>query len=351
MRSRLTHVDPNRRRSLFSRAYAAFSGTRLGRLISTKLVWKIDPNLLRVTQGRLGMGLVLPTALLETRGAKSGALRRNAVIYFHDEDRVTIIASKAGADKHPAWFHNLRTHPDVTFGGVRMRATVVSDEAERERLWTLADRVFAPYATYRREAAKANRTIPIVQLTVGDPDGVAAPPGVEALLSADSSLSELVEGVRALRYGRPSDGTVAGMLRESRGTCSTKHSFLAQSLSERLPETDPQIVHRVYRLDRARAEELFGQTVAAVIPADGLIDVHRYLTIALNEQRITVDATFAGQLRAGRFSQPLACDQGDDFPAGEDPDNDKRALEEQHCDPALREPFIAALTKRPRTGS
>jgi hypothetical protein len=46
-----------------------------------------------------------------------------------------------------------------------MRASVVEDEAERRRLWTLADRVFAPYATYRREAAEANRTIPIVQLS------------------------------------------------------------------------------------------------------------------------------------------------------------------------------------------
>jgi hypothetical protein len=46
-----------------------------------------------------------------------------------------------------------------------MRATVISDEAERRRLWTLADRVFAPYEVYRRDAAKANRTIPIVQLT------------------------------------------------------------------------------------------------------------------------------------------------------------------------------------------
>jgi hypothetical protein len=46
-----------------------------------------------------------------------------------------------------------------------MRAAVVSDEAERRRLWTLADRVFAPYATYREDAAKGNRTIPIVQLT------------------------------------------------------------------------------------------------------------------------------------------------------------------------------------------
>ncbi len=165
MPARLKHVDPNRKRSWFTRSYAALSSTRLGRLISAKVMWKVDPYLLRATRGHLGMGLVLPTALLETRGAKSGAVRRNAVIYFHDGEKVTIVASKAGAEKHPAWFHNLRAHPDVTFGGIPMRAAVVSEESERERIWRLADRVFAPYATYRDEAAKANRAIPIVQLT------------------------------------------------------------------------------------------------------------------------------------------------------------------------------------------
>jgi deazaflavin-dependent oxidoreductase (nitroreductase family) len=164
-RGRLRYVDPKRRRGWFSRVYAAFSATGPGRLISAKVVWKIDPYLLRATRGRLGMGLVLPTALLETRGARTGRVRRNALIYFHDGGRVTVIASKAGADRHPAWFHNLRAHPDVEFGGVPMRAEVVSDEAERRRLWALADRVFAPYSTYREDAAKANRTIPIVQLT------------------------------------------------------------------------------------------------------------------------------------------------------------------------------------------
>jgi deazaflavin-dependent oxidoreductase (nitroreductase family) len=169
MPSQLKYVDPNRPRNLLSRIFAALSSTRLGRLISAKVVWKVDPYLLRATRGRVGMGLALPTALLETRGAKSGARRRNAVIYFHDEDRVTIIASKAGDEKHPAWFHNLRAHPDVIFGGIPMQATIVSDEAERHRLWPLADHVFAPYATYRRDAAKANRTIPIIQLTPRGP--------------------------------------------------------------------------------------------------------------------------------------------------------------------------------------
>jgi deazaflavin-dependent oxidoreductase (nitroreductase family) len=173
MDSSLKYVDPNRPPSAFSRAFASFSNTQVGRFISAKVVWKLDPYLLRATGGRVGMGLVLPTALLETRGAKSGAVRRNGVIYFHDGDRVTIIASRQGDARHPDWFHNLRAHPDVTFGGIPMRATVVTDEAERRRLWTLADRVFAPYAAYRREAARANRTIPIVQLTPREPHSVA----------------------------------------------------------------------------------------------------------------------------------------------------------------------------------
>jgi deazaflavin-dependent oxidoreductase (nitroreductase family) len=164
----LKHVDPNRPPGLFSRAYAALANTRLGRFMSVNLVWKVDPYLMRATRGRVGMGLVMPTALLETRGAKSCVVRRNVVIYFHDSDRITIVASKLGYPNHPAWFHNLQAHPDVTFGGIPMRATVVSDEAECQRLWTLADRVFAPYAAYRREAAKANRTIPIVQLTTSE---------------------------------------------------------------------------------------------------------------------------------------------------------------------------------------
>jgi deazaflavin-dependent oxidoreductase (nitroreductase family) len=165
MSSRLKYVDPNQPRGRFSRAYAAFSNTRLGRFLSIHVVWKLDPPLMRVTGGRLGFDLMIPTALLETQGARSGALRRNVVIYFHDGELVTIVASKLGLPNHPAWFHNLRANPDVTLGGVPMRATVVGDEAERQRLWTLADQVFGPYAAYRREAAKANRTIPIVQLT------------------------------------------------------------------------------------------------------------------------------------------------------------------------------------------
>jgi orotate phosphoribosyltransferase len=172
----------------------------------------------------------------------------------------------------------------------------------------------------------------------------------DPLIATDRSLEELVEGVRALAYERPSERTVEAMLRERRGTCSTKHLFLAQALSERFPETEPQIVHRVYRLDRALAERLFGGSVARVVPADGLIDVHRYLTIALDGRRIAVDATFAGEPWDGLSSMPLASGPGEDFPAGKTPNEDKRTLENEHCDPVVREPFIAALATRMRRG-
>jgi len=160
----LRHVDASREPGAFARFYAALAATSVARVVSRWVSWKLDPILLRATGGRVATTLVFPTAVLETVGAKSGTRRRNAVIYFHDGERVTIVASNAGSPRHPSWYHNLRARPDVVFAGVAMRATIVRDEAERARLWTLADRVFPAFASYRRDAARVGRTIPIVQL-------------------------------------------------------------------------------------------------------------------------------------------------------------------------------------------
>jgi deazaflavin-dependent oxidoreductase (nitroreductase family) len=161
----LPYVDPRAPRGPIYRAYVRFLGTRLAAWLSMQIVWKVDPHLMRLTRGRLGMGLIVPTALLETTGARSGKPRSNGVIYFNDGERVTIVASKLGAPEHPAWFHNVRANPDVVLGGQSFRAEVVDDETERARLWGLADRVFPPYAIYRERAARVDRTIPILQLT------------------------------------------------------------------------------------------------------------------------------------------------------------------------------------------
>ncbi|HEU5253603.1 MAG TPA: nitroreductase/quinone reductase family protein [Solirubrobacterales bacterium] len=162
---RLRHVDPSRPRGPLYRAFARFTASHLGFWLSRTIGWRLDPYLLQATGGRLGTGLFIPTALLETTGARSGKPRRNGVIYFHDGDRPTIVASKAGAPENPAWFHNARANPEVRLNGRPYRAEAVVDAAERDRLWRLADRVFPPFATYRREASQAGRTIPILRLT------------------------------------------------------------------------------------------------------------------------------------------------------------------------------------------
>jgi len=159
------HVDPSRPRGRLYRAWAGFTASPLGSWLSRNIGWKLDPLLLRISDGRFATALVIPTALLETRGARSGRTRRNGVIYFHDGEHVIVIASKAGAPEHPAWFHNVKAHPEVRLNGESFRAELVADEAERSRLWGLADRVFPPFAAYRESAGRSGRVIQIVRLT------------------------------------------------------------------------------------------------------------------------------------------------------------------------------------------
>lgn len=160
----LPYVDPYKHRGPLYRAVWRFSATRAGLWLSAAVAWKVDPFLLKLTRGRFSSAGPLASALLETRGARTGQTRRTATLYFHDGDRVTIIASKAGRPEHPAWYYNVRANPDVVYGGRPFRAELVEDEVERRRLWELADRVFPPFARYREWAARSGRTIPIVQL-------------------------------------------------------------------------------------------------------------------------------------------------------------------------------------------
>jgi deazaflavin-dependent oxidoreductase (nitroreductase family) len=51
--------------------------------------------------------------LLTTTGASSGQPRTHPLVYMRDGDQYLIIASKGGAPTHPAWYHNLREHPEV----------------------------------------------------------------------------------------------------------------------------------------------------------------------------------------------------------------------------------------------
>jgi deazaflavin-dependent oxidoreductase (nitroreductase family) len=74
----------------------------------------------------------------QTRGARSGQRRSTPLLYARHGNGYVIVASKAGADHHPAWYHNLRTHPDavtIEVGGQRISVHPREAEgAEREEL-------------------------------------------------------------------------------------------------------------------------------------------------------------------------------------------------------------------------
>jgi len=165
----LPRVDPFGKLPRLTGAYAAFLRTPPGRWLGINLAARVDPWLMRKTNGRVGMGLILPSALLTTRGAKSGAERVNPVLYFHDGDDVILIASSWGREKHPSWYYNVRAHPDdvrlgKAGGGPRFTAMEVTDPAQRQRLWAMADRVYPGYAHYRDLAGATGREIPMFRL-------------------------------------------------------------------------------------------------------------------------------------------------------------------------------------------
>ena len=104
--------------------------------------------------------------LLHVRGARSGIERTVPLLATKTGDTVLLVASKAGAIKHPAWYHNVRANPDigVTIDGRRrpMRAEIAAEGEERDRLWRIVCDNYSGYATYQRRAG--GRVIPVVAL-------------------------------------------------------------------------------------------------------------------------------------------------------------------------------------------
>jgi deazaflavin-dependent oxidoreductase (nitroreductase family) len=123
--------------------------------------------LYRATGGLIGhrVPFAPPTLLLDHVGAKSQTKRTSPLTYFRDGDAFVIVASKGGYPKNPAWFWNLKAHPDTTIqvgtAKIPVHARVATDE-ERERLWPRALKTYSGYADY--QARSKGRTIPLVIL-------------------------------------------------------------------------------------------------------------------------------------------------------------------------------------------
>lgn len=105
-----------------------------------------------------------PLLLLTTTGARSGQRRTTPMMYVSDGNRLLVIASNAGAPKHPAWYRNLLAQPRVTVevGKETYDATaIVTEGAERQRLWS---RIVEQYPFFADHQAKITRQIPVIAL-------------------------------------------------------------------------------------------------------------------------------------------------------------------------------------------
>ncbi|MFN0146901.1 MAG: nitroreductase family deazaflavin-dependent oxidoreductase [Dehalococcoidia bacterium] len=119
----------------------------------------------RANEGKVGGNFAgAPMVLITTKGAKSGAMRTTPLVYSKDGDRVVIIASFAGAPKHPAWYLNLKANPEVTVevGTEKYQAkAVIPEGAERDRLFNAQAALMPNFAEYQ---TKTSRVIPAVVL-------------------------------------------------------------------------------------------------------------------------------------------------------------------------------------------
>lgn len=105
-----------------------------------------------------------PVLLLHTTGAKSGSERVNPMMYLEESGRIFVFASKAGADTHPDWYHNLRANPEVSveLGTQHVEATaVVLDGEHRDRIYAEQVARFPGFGDYQN---KTTRVIPVVEL-------------------------------------------------------------------------------------------------------------------------------------------------------------------------------------------
>jgi deazaflavin-dependent oxidoreductase (nitroreductase family) len=115
-----------------------------------------------------------PVLLLTTTEARTGRPATVPLGFAVDDGgRVFVLASKAGAPRHPAWFHNLRANPSVTveLGDRSFQArAVVTEGEERDRLYAMVSDGASEYEK------STDRVFPIVVL-----DGVPAPARPAAL--------------------------------------------------------------------------------------------------------------------------------------------------------------------------
>src|SRR3984893_10517677 len=111
----------------------------------TSAVLRLHQKLYVRSNGRVGHRMIgVPTLLLRTTGRRSGATRTNSLVYARDDDDYLLVASNGGADRPPAWLHNLHANAEVEIQIARERrkgtAKVVEPtDPEYDHLWSVVN--------------------------------------------------------------------------------------------------------------------------------------------------------------------------------------------------------------------
>jgi F420H(2)-dependent quinone reductase len=137
----------------------------------TGQILKLHEAIYKRTDGLVGHRMIgVPTLLLRTTGRRSGATRTNGLVYARDGDDYLVVPSNGGADRPPAWLHNLRANPDVGIQIGRQRqagtARVIGrSDPSYERLWKIVNENNRDrYTAYQQQTS---REIPVVAITPG----------------------------------------------------------------------------------------------------------------------------------------------------------------------------------------
>jgi len=107
----------------------------------------------------------LPVIVLTSVGAKSGKLRKTALMRVEHDGEYLVVASKGGAPENPVWVYNLRKNPHVELQDGAEKHDYEAHELEgdeRALWWERAVKAFPNYADYQ---LKTDRLIPIFKLT------------------------------------------------------------------------------------------------------------------------------------------------------------------------------------------
>ncbi|MFF5704966.1 nitroreductase/quinone reductase family protein [Streptomyces sp. NPDC012794] len=131
--------------------------------------------------------------LLTTTGARSGAGHTTPLGYVRHDGALLIVGSNLGADRHPAWYHNLLAHPQVSveLGGDTFEALAIPAEgARRAELFETVVRAVPGYADYQ---ARTARPLPVVRLEPTEPTEPAGPDGRQAPAPVTTLAGKLLE--------------------------------------------------------------------------------------------------------------------------------------------------------------